>query len=160
MKLTWEKKQELLRLHGVTDRKNDDGVKDQSDSYRIRNGIFYRGFDVPTLEEANKEIKRLKSEGLKCFKEFQDKCYYRIFWEQRLDASLEKTEGRMKIDELGNVIIAGVIYSIGFIILDVPFWKELSIGLVFIFGSWVFFIQPIKFAKSQNQVKKEVKNGK
>lgn len=78
------KKQELLKLHGVDDKKNSNGVKDQSNSYRIRKGIFYRGFDVPNKEEAEKEIKRIKSKGLRCFKEFQDNSYYRIFFEEKL----------------------------------------------------------------------------
>lgn len=79
-----KQKQELLKLHGVDDERNDYGVKDQSNSYRIRKGIFYRGFDVHNKEEAEKEIKRIKSKGLKCFKEFQDNAYYRIFFEEKL----------------------------------------------------------------------------
>lgn len=86
-----QKKQELLRLHGVNDERNDNGVKDQSNSYRIRNGIFYRGFDVPTLEEAEREVKEKRAEGLKCFKEKgEDGLYYRIFFEEKLKKEFKK----------------------------------------------------------------------
>ena len=55
-KMEKEQKLKLLRENGLDDKRNEYGVKDQSSSYRIRNGILFRGFDVPTLEEANKEI--------------------------------------------------------------------------------------------------------
>lgn len=76
---------QLLRLHGVDNKRNSYGVKDQSNTYRIRKGIFYKGFDVPTKDEVDKEIKVLKSEGLKYFVVyFKEEGFFRIFREDKI----------------------------------------------------------------------------
>lgn len=88
-----EEKQKLLQLHGFNDDRNHHGVKDQDNAYRIRDGIFYRAFDVyegNSKKElkvlADEHIRRNKDMGLKCFKEWQDDSYYRIFYEEKLNA--------------------------------------------------------------------------
>lgn len=87
-----KEKIKLLQLHGFNDERNEHGVKDQDNAYRIKSGIFYRAFDVydgNSKEElkkiADEHIIRNKDIGLKCFKEWQDDSYYRIFYEEKLD---------------------------------------------------------------------------
>ena len=78
-----EEKIKLLRKHGLDCSRNEYGVKDQSNSFRFRNGILFRGFDCGENggnEQSKKEIDRIKKIGLKCFREKQDD-FFRVFEE-------------------------------------------------------------------------------